>query len=458
MIDQQKQEEKFRRITGGDLYPLLWRMALPAMVGMMISSVYSMTDTYFVGKLDKTDLTASVGIVFSLISIIQAVGFWFGYGSGNYISRQLGKKDIEEAEKMASVGFVLAIVTGMVGMIAGLIFVEPLARLLGAGTSPGLMEATVSYLRITLISTPFMLGANVLYNQLRLQGSARDSMLGLMIGMFLNMLLDPVFILMLGMGVAGAALASLIGQISGLILLWFFTGRKGNISIDLKKSKPDLFRVKEILAGGAPNFCRQGITSVSTVFFNQAAGAFGDPAIAAVTIALRVIAMAYALVIGFGQGFQPICAINYGAKNYDRVKTSFRYALITVSFFLIAAAAVIFIGADRIVAGFSGQSDVRSIGASMLRCQCIVIPFMGYYILIGMLLQNIGKFGLATIVTTAESGLFLIPALLILPRISGVTGLEWCKPVSGACAVLLSLLIGTRAWKKYLSCEEKGVS
>ncbi len=176
---------------------------------------------------------------------------------------QIGKKNIGEAEKMASIGFTLAIAVGAVIFILGTIFLRPLAVLLGAGISKELMKATISYLRITLISVPFLLAANVLYNVLRLQGSARDSMIGMLAGMLLNIILDPVFILGLHMGVAGAALASLIGQICGFLLLLQRTGRGGNVSVNFGRYKPDLVHVKEIIAGGAPNFCRQGITSIS---------------------------------------------------------------------------------------------------------------------------------------------------------------------------------------------------
>ena len=306
-------EEKIKRLTGQPIYPLLVKMSIPSMIGMIVSTVYSMTDTYFVGKLNNVDLTASVGIVFSFVSVIQAIGFWFGYGSGNYISRCLGKKDIKSAEKMAATGVLMAIITGFLIMLIGLPFIDKLSVILGT-ESGELHAATVRYLRITIITVPFMLISNVLYNQLRLAGSAKDSMLGLLVGMLLNMALDPVFILLMNMDVAGAALASMAGQVTGCIVLTISAGRKGNIKIDLRKAELSGGIIKEILAGGAPNFCRQGISSISSVMLNNVAGVFGNYAIAALTVAIRIAYIAYALVIGFGQGFQPICAINYGAK------------------------------------------------------------------------------------------------------------------------------------------------
>lgn len=442
-------EEKIKRLTGQPIYPLLVKMSIPSMIGMVVSTVYSMTDTYFIGKLNNVDLTASVGIVFSFISVIQAIGFWFGYGSGNYISRCLGKKDIKSAEKMAATGVLMAIITGFLIMLIGLPFIDKLSAILGT-ESGELHAATVRYLRITIITVPFMLISNVLYNQLRLAGSAKDSMLGLLVGMLLNMVLDPVFILLMNMDVTGAALASMAGQVTGCIVLIISAGRKGNIKIDLRKAELSGGIIKEILAGGAPNFCRQGISSISSVMLNNVAGVFGNYAIAALTVAIRIAYIAYALVIGFGQGFQPICAINYGAKRYDRVKTAFKYAFITVSVFLVISALLLYFKSDILVERFTKDSAVAELAVQMIKAQCLIFPFMGYYILSGMFLQNIGRFAEATIVTVSESGTFLIPAMFILPNIFGLHGLIYCRPAASVLALCFSIIIGTRARNKYL--------
>lgn len=447
--EEVKREEKIRKLTNEPLYPLLVKMAIPSMVGMIVSTVYSMTDTFFVGKLDRVDLTASVGIVFSFVSVIQAIGFWFGYGSGNYISRCLGRKDIKSAEKMAATGLVMAVITGLLILAAGLPLVRDLAVLLGASGGE-LLTSTVRYLRITILTVPFMLISNVLYNQLRLAGSGNDSMTGLLVGMVLNMVLDPVFILVLNMDVVGAALASMIGQISGVIVLFGATRRNGNIRTDIRNAVLNISNIKEILAGGAPNFCRQGISSISSVLLNNAAAVFGSYAIAALTIALRISYIAYALVIGFGQGFQPICAINYGAGKYDRIKKAFKLALLTVSVFLIISVAFLASKSPALVGGFTNEDDVSALAVKMIRAQCLILPFMGYYVLCGMFLQNIGRFGEATLVTISENGLFLIPSVLILTRKYALDGLIYCRPVASLLALCLSIVVGTYAWRKYL--------
>ena len=270
MSEEEKREERIRRLTTSDLYPLIVKMAIPSMIGMMVATVYNMTDTFWVGKLDNEAYTASVGVVFAFVSVIQAIGFWFGYGSGNYISRMLGKKDYKEAERMAAMGVSVAVIAGIVILIVGILFINPLISLLGGTTSPELATATESYLKITVCTVPFMLFSNVIYNQLRLSGAAKSSMIGLLVGMLINMILDPIFILKFNMGVAGAAYASLAGQAVGCMMLYRQTGRNGNVAISPRYFKPDLYHVKEILAGGAPNFCRQGITSISSVVLNMA--------------------------------------------------------------------------------------------------------------------------------------------------------------------------------------------
>ncbi len=453
MTQEAKSEKRYRELTRGKLYPLLVKMAVPSMIGMMVSTVYSMTDTYFVGRLNNVDATAAVGIVYTFISLVQAVGFWFGYGAGNYISRMLGRQETEKAEIMAAKGVMLALIAAAVILLPGLFLVSPLAALLGGSVSPGTLQETVKYLRITILTVPFMLVSNVLYNELRLAASSKSSMMGLLAGMAVNMVLDPVFILGLHMGIEGAAWASMAGQVTGVLLLWRSTQRNGNVPVRLAKGKPDRFHTLEILKGGAPNFSRQGISSLSSVLLNKAAGTFGAAAVAAVTVAVRIAYICYALVIGFGQGFQPVCAMNYGAGQNARVRKAFRLTLMTVTGFLLVSAGAVFLFADPLVTRFTTDPEAATIAGRLLKAMLTVMPVMGYYIIIGMLLQNIGRFGAATLVTISENGLFLIPAVLVMPGLLGLDGLVWCKPAASLLALLLSIIVGIRAWRKYLGTE-----
>ncbi len=448
-----KREERIKKFTTSELFPLIVKMAIPSMIGMMVATIYNMTDTFWVGKLGSEACTASVGVVFAFISVIQAIGFWFGYGSGNYISRMLGKKNYEEAEKMAAIGVSIAMTASVIIVILGLIFIDPLIGILGGSTSGELFEATKGYLLITVCSVPCMLFSNVIYNQLRLSGAAKSSMLGLLVGMVINMILDPIFILTMNMGVKGAAFASLLGQIAGCVMLFSQTRKSGNVAIMAKYLKPDSYHVKEILAGGAPNFCRQGITSISSVMMNNIAGIYGVSVIAAVTVSMRVAYIAYALVIGFGQGFQPVCAINYGAGKYERVRKAFKLTLTAVTVFLVVAAPILWVFAESLTEAFTTRTEVVALAVRMLRAQCLVLPFMGYYIISGMMLQNIGRFGLATSITIAENGTVFIPTILICSYLWQVDGIVLAKPIASAIALIYSLVIGTYAFRKYLCTE-----
>lgn len=318
------QEEKVVYMTTEPVNKLVCKMAVPTIISMLITSFYNMADTYFVGKLD-TQSTAAVGVVFSLMALIQALGFFFGHGSGNYISRKLGAKEFEDASKMASIGFFSAFICGGLVLVLGLIFLEPLSVVLGSTKT--ILPYTKKYLSVILFGAPFMVSSLVLNNQLRFQGSAASAMVGIVSGAVLNIILDPIFIFQCNMGITGAALATVIGQLLGFLLLWNGTRKGENIHIKWKNFKPALYYYKEIVRGGVPSLCRQGLASIATMCLNHMAGGFGDAAIAGMSIVSRITMFANSALIGFGQGFQPVCGMNYGAKLYKRVKEGFWFCV-----------------------------------------------------------------------------------------------------------------------------------
>ena len=314
---------------------------------MLISVIYNLTDTFFVGRLNNRAMIAAIGIVFSFVSIIQAIGFWFGYGSGNAMSKKIGEQDYAEAETISSIGIVLAIITGIVIAIAASIFILPLSKLIGGSASQDVLSFTVQYLRIIIISIPFSLYSLTVYNQLRLCGNVRDGMIGLLSGMLSNMVLDPVLMFVFKQGFIGAGYATLIGQIIGCIVLTLLAKRHESISFNLKKVQYSKERMYHILAGGMPNFSRQAITSAALVLLNVKAAQYGESMIAALTVSSRVAALAYMIMIGWGQGFQPICAMNYGAKQYSRVKKAFIITVLIGTIFLTAASIILFLFAEK---------------------------------------------------------------------------------------------------------------
>lgn len=437
---QDAQEKKYITMTQAPVRALVCRLAVPTIISMLVTSFYNMADTYFVGKIG-TSASAAVGVAFSMMSIIQAVGFFFGHGSGNYISRALGHHDFEDARQMASTGFFCALIAGTLIMISGLIFLEPLVYALGS--TPTIAPYTRDYLGIILIGAPFMTASLVLNNQLRFQGSAIYAMAGIASGAVLNIALDPLLIFSFNMGIAGAALATIISQFVGFCLLLIGCSKGGNLRVSIRLFRPTPERLKAIVSGGTPSLFRQGINSVSTIILNFCASGYGDAAIAAMSIVTRIMMFANSCLIGFGQGFQPVCGFNYGARRYDRVREAF-YFCVKLSTVVLAVLAVIgLIFAPQIVEIFrKGDPDVISIGQVALRMQCITFPLAAWVVLSNMMLQTIAMTGKASFLAIARQGLFFIPALLVLFKLFGLWGVESAQAVadliSFACAVPIS--------------------
>lgn len=438
------QQEKVAYMLSEPVPHLVSQMAVPTIISMLVTSFYNMADTFFVGKLN-TQATAAVGVVFSVMAFIQAFGFFFGHGSGNFISRKLGAGEFEESNRMASVGFFTAFFAGVLAAVAGIIFLTPFARALGS--TPTILPYTKDYLRIILTGCPFMMSSLVLNNQLRFQGSASYAMVGIVTGAALNIGLDPLFIFVFDMGVAGAALATVVSQTVSFVILFIMSRKGGNIRISFRDFKPSLELYIEIFKGGIPSLCRQGLASVAQICLNHSAGIFGgdlsDAAIAALSIVGRISMFANSALIGFGQGFQPVCGMNYGAKQYSRVREAFRFCVKYAAVFLVVVSAAGLIFAKPLVALFREEdADVIRIGTLALRLQCLVFPFNAWIVMCNMMLQSIGKAAKASIVAAARQGIFFIPLIWILPMFFGLLGVQMCQTWSDACAFLLSLPLG----------------
>jgi len=426
---------KYKEMTEGRVEPLVFRLAAPAMVSMMISSIYNMADTYFVGRIN-TRATAAVGVVFALMAMIQAVGFCFGQGSGNFISRRLGARDYESTNRMASIGFFSSIIGGLIITVVGFIFMEPLAKILGATDT--IMPYAIDYMKYILVGAPYMAAALTLNSQLRFQGNAFYAMLGITSGGILNIILDPIFIFVFKMGTGGAALATIISQFVSVCVLFYWVRVKG-IPIRFKYFKPSKWYYKEIVRGGSPSLARQGCGSFATLCLNNVAGNYGDVAIAAMSIVTKIAMAAGSAMIGFGQGFQPVCGFNYGAKRYDRVKLAFWFCAKFTFCMLFALSALGWLFAPQIIEAFRRDSEVIAIGTRALRWMCMSFPLTGFIVLNNMMAQTIGKAVRANILAMSRQFLFFVPALLILPRVWGLNGLECSQAVSDTCAFFLSI-------------------
>jgi putative MATE family efflux protein len=411
--------------------------------------MYNAVDTWFVGFLGTTE-TAAVGVSFSVMNMIQAAGFLFGHGAGNYISRALGARSGKDAEKMAAVGFFSAFCTGGLMAALGLAFLSPLASALGATET--ILPHALSYLRFILLGAPFMVSALTLNNLLRFQGSAFLGMIGMTCGAALNVLLDPLFIFTFHMGVPGAALATMISQTVSCVLLFIINrGGKQNVPILPRNFSPGRAAYMNILRGGSPSLLRQSVMSLAAVFLNRAAGPYGDEVIAAVSIVNRVVMISGSAIIGLGQGFQPVCGFNYGARLYGRVKRAFRFCVAISSVVLAVLSVLAFIFAPDIVAVFrKGDAMVIGIGARALRFQSLTLPLSGWIVLSNMMLQTMGKALPANILALARQGFFLIPLLFILTPLFNVTGILLSTPLADLFTFVLALPLGLKTLKKDL--------
>lgn len=431
------QEEKYKTMTEKPVSSLICRLAVPTIISMLVTSFYNMADTFFVARIG-TSATAAVGVSFALMAIIQAFGFFCGHGSGNYISRKMGQHRFDEAQQMAATGFFTALALGTVIFLLGEILIDPLCRILGATET--ILPYARQYLRLILIGAPYMTASLVLNNQLRFQGSAFYAMIGIASGAVLNIALDPLFIFVFDMGVSGAALATIISQFVGFVLLLKSTTQGGNLRIRLRNVTFSKYYYSQIINGGMPSLCRQGLGSVATICLNLMAGPYGDAAIAAMSVVGRVMNLAASVVTGFGQGFQPVCGFNYGAFLYDRVKEGFWFCVKVATVILIVLSAAGYLLAPQVIQLFSkNDPQVIAIGTQALRWQCLTFPLCGWITICNMMLQTIGKSFRASLLAMSRQGLFFIPAVLLLPALIGIQGVEIAQPIADVCSFVLAI-------------------
>ena len=433
-------EEKYRQMVEEPVNRLIPRLAVPTIISMLVTSLYNMADTFFVSQIG-TSASGAVGVMFSAMAMIQAVGFTLGMGSGNNISRSLGNQDEEKAGVFAATAFFTAGMIGICFFVFGTLFSRQLVYLLGATRT--IAPYALDYARYILFAAPFMMCSFVMNNILRSQGNAMLAMVGITTGGILNMVLDPILIYGFHMGISGASIATMASQmVSFGILLYQSNCHEDCIKIRISKFKPSLEVYGKILHAGLPSFCRQGLASVAAVVLNFAARPYEDAAIAAMSIVARFMMFINASLIGFGQGFQPVCGFNFGAKRYDRVLEAYwfcvRVAVAMLSVFGVAA----FLFSRPIVTAFRREDmQVIQVGSLALRLQVLTMPFQAWVIMVNMLTQSIGYGFRASLVAMGRQGIFLVPLLLILPRFWGVLGVQAAQPIADLFTFLLATVV-----------------
>lgn len=438
-------QKRYRDLTQTPVPELIMRLSVPTIISMLVTALYNAADTFFVGRI-STEATAAVGLSFSVMAIIQAMGFFCGQGSGNYLSRMLGAGNRKEAEEMAATGLALSLIMGFITALAAVRMIYPLTVFLGA--TEGTIDPTIRYLRIIVIGAPFVMGQFVLNNQLRYQGSAMYAMIGLLCGAILNIGLDPLLIFGFHMGVAGAALATISGQLISFIVLLVGSSRGANIRLRLRNVHLNGHYLKEIVNGGIPALFRQGLAATATVLLNRAAGAYGDAVIAAMSVTTRTTMFVSSALIGFGQGYQPVCAFNYGADKKDRVQEGYFFCVRYGTIFLAFMSALCLIFAPHIIGFFRNDPEVIRVGSAALRWQACALPLLAVIVLSNMMLQSIGRGFKASVTASARNGIFFIPLILILPRVFGLTGVEMTQAAADVLSAALCIPLAVSELKK----------
>lgn len=435
-----KAVSQFDKMTQTPVSRLVVMLSVPTIISMLITNVYNLVDTAFVGQLGNS-ASGAVGIVFGFMAVLQAIGFMFGNGSGSVIARLLGAKETQRASKAASTGFFASLIFGFVVAICCMFILNPLVMLLGSTeTIAPYAETYISYI---LIAAPFITASFTMNNILRYEGKAMLGMIGLTVGAVLNIAGDPVLMFGLNMGIAGAGLSTCISQIIGfLVLLTMFLRHKTQCRLSVR-----LIRFKylpDIIGNGLPSLLRQGLNSLSTVLLNTCAAAYGDAAVAAMSIVSRVIFFSFSFALGVGQGFQPVCGFNYGAKKYNRLKTAFRFSVLLAEIIVVLMSAALICFSGEIIRVFRNDDLVVEIGSRALVLQAIAMLFLPFCMVTEMALQSAGKKLGASLLSSLRNGMFFIPLLLLLSGARGISGIQEAQPLAVVLTIVPAVVLAKR--------------
>lgn len=433
------QKKQFERMTTEPVGKLLFMLSVPTIISMMVTNIYNLVDTAFVGTLGTSE-SGATGIVFGYMAILQAIAFMCGQGAGSIMSRKLGAKELEEATKYSSTGFFLSFALGLIMAVLSFVFMKPLLYLLGS--TPTIAPYAGIYIFYILLSAPFFTSSLTMNNLLRYEGKAKLGTVGLMIGAVINIFGDMVLMFGLKLGIAGAGISTAVSQfISFGILLSMFLRRKTQTRISVKYVARDLKTVWDVMATGFPSLLRQSLNSVATMLLNRTAGTYGDEAVAAMSIVSRISFFPMAVAIGIGQGFQPISSFNFGANKKDRVRKAFWSALAGEECVLTLISVPMCIFAGTLVQQLRDDPRVIELGIRALRLMCVGQLFVPLTMMVEMGFQSIGEKLMASFASCLRSGLLFIPTLLILKNIRGISGIQEAQPLSFVFTFIVCLFL-----------------
>ena len=456
MIHLNQSDAQYKRMMETPIPRLITSLSIPTVVSSLITVIYNTADTYFVSQIDKS-ASAAVGVVFSIMTIIQALGFGLGVGAGSLISRKLGAKDNAAADKYASSAFFASITVGTLIMVFGLCFLEPILRFLGCTDT--MMPHAIPYARFILIAAPLNCATFVLNTTLRSEGLSLLSMIGITTGGILNMMLDPILINGFDLGTGGAAIATMASQIvSFTILFCFFLFGKSIVKINMRSVSRHFADYGAIITTGIPTIFRQGLASIASAALNiQAIEYGGDAAGAAMTIANKVYMLVRNIIVGLGQGFQPAAGYNYGAGNKKRTWECFTFSVKVGTAICLVFGGFSALFAKEIMWFFCDDAEVATLGTTALYCLCACIPFMAFSTFVNQLYQGLGFKLQATFLASCRQGIFFLPVILVLPHIIDILGVQSAQSIADMCTFFTSIPFIIIFYKKYITEKDNSL-
>lgn len=453
MKDVQKQAARRQMMLQDPIPKVVVKMAIPTIVAFLITSIYSLADTYFVSNLG-TEATAAVSVNSSLDQLIMMTGSLLAVGANSFIARLLGRGDDKKASQVLSTAFFLALGLSLLLTVFGSIFIGPMVDLLGA--TPTCRQYSIEYASYVLLAAPFMATSFVMNQCLRSEGSATLSMIGMGFGGILNCFLDPFFIngfAPLGlpaMGVAGASLATAISKIVSFgILIFPYLTRRSMLHLSIRNFKFSWEIIKEIVSIGSSSMFRSGLAVVSAILLNDLAGNISDSVLAGIGVSNRVMMFPFSIILGFGTGFQPVAGFNWGAKSYDRVKESYRFAARTAILGGVVMAVTLAISAKGVIGLFSENDPaLTQLGALCIRLQCIALPIHGWVAVVNMFCSGLGNARGAVVLSTARQGSCMLPIMYPMAWIFGAIGVVSVQAVADVLTLALAIPIIINMQKK----------
>lgn len=448
---------KMELLGNAPISKALLAMGIPTMLGMMVNAIYNLVDAYFVGGLGTSQMGA-ISVVYPLGQVVVGLGLLFGNGSASYLSRLLGNRDQEQADRVASTALYSSVAVGAVLIIFSMIFLRPILRLLGATDS--IMPYAMTYAAIYVVSCIFNVFNVTMNNIVTSEGAAKTTMFALMAGAVLNIGLDPVFIYTLDMGVAGAAIATAISQIvSTLIYLTFIFRKKSIYSFKMKNCTFTKEIMSEIFKIGIPTLVFQILTSLSISLVNTQAGPYGDSVIAGMGAVTRIVSMGSLIVFGFIKGFQPIAGYSYGAKKFDRLHKAIRTSILWSTVFCVIYGLLLTIFSSRIIAQFTdGDLEMIRVGTQSLRINGLSFLLFGFYTVYSSLFLALGKGLEGFVLGACRQGICFVPVILILPVFWGINGILYVQPIADVLSAIITIFMALHLHKELALAKQKFIT